>query len=375
MRNYFFLLSLVAFFSCSNPPEEQIESNVLENLQLSTDTVTVDVGQEVFNPGMYYQFAKVENEPTVFFAMNQQPEVHEIDLGTLSLKRRIILDKDGPNPAPRYIQYFDLLPTGEFVLADYATQGIYNPAGKKTMAFQMDPEEFEGMAEDLTGYQFNLTLSPDKRKAFSTPSKKMEFIPQIAESDLVSKTGILIDLPALELTKNFRTTYSFENGSSTYGDFLGLQKIKNQLFITSSSTSDIYIYDFSSDSLSLRTFDHKLVPSKKTGEFPSKAESQERVQEIGEEISKQVSFNKFFWDESRDMYFRFGSKSNGKTETGEPKKQDVYLFAYDQDLNLIGETTLDLRYPPSRAFFYDGKLYSYYVVGENPGFVTYDLQF
>jgi hypothetical protein len=375
MRNYFFLLSWVAFFSCSKPNEEPLQTNVLENLQITTDTVIVDVGEEIFNPGMYYQFAKVENKPTVFFAMNQQPEVHEIDLGSLSLKRRIIFDKDGPNRAPRYIQYFDLLPTGEFVLADYATQGIYNPAGKKTMAFQMEPEEFDGMAEDLTGYQFNLTLSPDKRKAFSTPSKNMEFIPQIAESDLVSKNGKLIDLPALELTKNFRTTYSFENGSSTYGDFLGLQKIKTQLFITSSSTSDIYIYNFSSDSLSLRTFDHKLVPPKKTGEFPSKADSQERVQEIGIEISKQVSFNKFFWDESRDMYFRFGSKSNGKTETGELKKGDVYLFAYDQDLNLTGETTLNLKYPPSRAFFHDGKLYSYFVVEENPGFVIFDFKY
>ena len=369
------LISLVISCTEKEKSEGTLAKNILENLTYTVDTVAVDVGEEIFNPGMYYRYAKNENDPMVYFAMGENQEIHEINLNSLSLTKRIFLEKDGPNRAPRYIQDFDLLPTGEFFLADYATQGIYTAEGEKTFGFQMDPDEFEGLEDDLTSLYFNLVLSPDKKNGFSTPTKKMEFISQIAMVDLEAKTGKLIDLPALELTRNFRTTYSFENGSTTYGDFLNLKKIKNQLFISSGSTSDIYIYDFATDSLTLKSFDHHLVPSKKSGEFPPRADSQERVEEIGDEIRKQVSFNQFYWDESREMYFRFASKSNGKTETGETKKQDIYLFAYDQDLNLIGETTLDLRYPPFRAFFYEGKLYSYLPVEENPGFVIFDLKF
>ncbi|MBN3581620.1 DUF4221 family protein [Algoriphagus aestuarii] len=377
MKKLFILLLFSLVFSCAEKEKSEgfQSKNILENLTYTVDTVAVDVGEEIFNPGMYFKFAKNENEPTVYFAMSQIPEIHAIDLNSLSLTKRIILDKDGPNRAPRYIQYFDLLPTGEFVLADYATQGIYTAEGEKTLSFLMEPEEFEGLEDELTSLNFNLLLSPDKKKGFSTPSKKLEFISQIAMVDLEAKTGKLIDLPALDLTRNFRTSYSFENGSTTYGDFLALKKIQNQLFITSGSTSDTYIYDFATDSLTLKRFEHQLVTSKKSGEYPARADSQERVQEIGEEIDKQVSFHQFYWDENREMYFRLGSKSNGKKESGEPKKRDVYLFAYDQNLTLLGETTLDLYYPLSRTFFYNGKLYSYMPIDENPGFVIFDLKF
>lgn len=367
---------LILLIGCGTPENTgESTDNLLENLQITTDTVMVDVGEEIFNAGMYYQFAKVDQRPIVYFSLNQLPEVHEIDLETMRLSRRILLEKDGPNRAPRYIQYFDLLPSGEFVLADYATQGVYTQSGEKILSFQMEPDQFEGLDEDLTSLYFNLHMSPNKTKVISTPTKSQDFISKIALVNLEAKTGKLVDLPALELTKNFRTNYSFENGSSTYGDFFALQKIRNQLFISSGSTSDIYIYDFATEALVLKSFDHQLVPVKKTGEFPAQVDSQERVQEIGEEIRKQVSFNRFFWDDSRKQYIRFATKSNGKDEEGKNKKSDVYLFIYDENLNLLGETALDWSYPPFRAFFHQGKLYSYTVVEENPGFIVYDFNF
>ncbi|WP_144606055.1 DUF4221 family protein [Algoriphagus algorifonticola] len=356
--------------------ESSTEGNLLENLSITIDTVRVDVGEEIFNPGMYYQFGLSEDGQSVYFALNQEPEVHEINLQNLQLVRRIYFEKDGPNRAPNFINYFDVLPKNEFMLAHYGIQGIYNEQAEKIQAMEIQPDEFKGLDEDLNALYFNLTISPDKKLAFSTPNKPSElFSAFIAKMNLEQKTGELIPLPALEITKNFQVTFRSENSSTTYGDFISIQKVKDQLVIYSGSTSDLYLYDFTTDSLILKTFNHQLIPSKKTGSFPSKVDSQERVREVGDEINQQATFSGLYWDPSRKLYFRFGSKSNGKLETGEPKKKDVYLFAYDEKLQLLGEQKVDLPYPFGRAFFFEGKLYSYRPVDEDPGFVRMTLTY
>ena len=378
MNRFPLVIFLILLFSCGENTEEgsQKSDNILADLQINLDTVVVDVGEEIFNPGMYYQFGLSEDGQTVYFALNQEPEVHEINLQKLQLVRRIYFEKDGPNRAPNFINYFDVLPKNEFMLAHYGIQGIYNAQAEKIQTMEIQPGEFQGLDEDLNALYFNLTISPDKKLAFSTPNKPSElFSSFIAKMNLEQKTGELIPLHALEITKNFQVSFRSENSSTTYGDFISIQKVNNQLVIYSGSTSDLYLYDFATDSLILKTFNHQLVPAKKTGSFPSKVDSQERVREVGDEINQQPTFSGLYWDPGRKLYFRFASKSNGKLETGEPKKKDVYLFAYDEELQLLGEQIVDLPYPFGRAFFFEGKLYSYQPVDEDPGFVRMTLTY
>ncbi|WP_268033409.1 DUF4221 family protein [Algoriphagus sp. PAP.12] len=375
MRNYFFLLSLVVFFSCSKPNEEQLQTNFLENLQITTDTVIVDVGEEIFNAGAYSTFVKIPNQPIVYFPLNNGQEVHEIELTKPSLVRRIKFENDGPNQAPRYFQQFDMLPSGEFLIADFSMAGLFSQDAEKIRVIKIDPSEFDGIEDDLSQINYTLHISPDQKKAISKADKIKTFSSQIAVFDLENKSAKIIDLPALEMTKNFQSTFTQGSGSVTYGDFITLKKLDNLFFITSGATSDTYIYDLENDSLTLKTFPHKLVPINKSGTFPSEVDSDKRVEEVGEQINQQPTYQRFFWDDIGKQYFRFATKTNGFNENGDRKKIDVFLFAYDEDLNLLGETKVDLPWAPYRAFFHDGKLYSYFVVEENPGFVIFDFKY
>lgn len=350
--------------------------NQLENLQITLDTVKVDVGEELVISSAYYGFGLSEDAQSIFFSESQSSEIHEIDLAELKLLRRIPFEKDGPNRAPDFVESFDVLPEDEFMLGNYAIQAIYNDQAEKIQDLKLQAEEYDGIDESLGGLYTYVAISPDKKKAFSLPAPFGEFTAGLAVLDLESKTGELLDLPALDLTQNFRVTFSQNGGMTTSGDMIRMEKIMEQLVIYSGSTADIYLYDMPSDSLILVKFNHQLVENQKKGTFKTQVASQEERVEISGQIRKQINFYGFMWDESRQQYFRFGAKENGLNESGEKLPVDVYLFSYDSDFNLLGEKKVEelpnLFFNP---FFFNGKIYNYRPVDEDPGFVVMTLEF
>ncbi|EAZ81737.1 hypothetical protein ALPR1_00810 [Algoriphagus machipongonensis] len=76
------------------------------------------------------------------------------------------------------------------------------------------------------------------------------------------------------------------------------------------------------------------------------------------------------------MYWRFGKKTFEGKEKGDPRTFEIYLFAYDEDFHVLGETKLDeLKTMPSTYFFKDGKLWSYVNVEDELGFAVFTFNF
>ncbi|MFC3416440.1 DUF4221 family protein [Algoriphagus hitonicola] len=383
MKNYITILLAFLFFACesenqhaNNSDPTTYSENQLENLQVILDTVKVDVGSELIRSGAYYGFGLSDDGQSVYFAEGQSVEIHEIDLNEMKLVQRIKFEKDGPNQAPNFINYLDVLPKREFLLANYAIQAIFDSQAEKIQDLKLQAEEFEGIDESMGSLYNNVLLSQDKKKAFSLPSPFGEFTDGLAVLDLENRSGELIKLPALDLTENFRVTFSQNGGMTSSGDMIRMQKIKDQLVIYSGSTADIYLYELLTDSLKLVTFNHQLVENKKTGEFKTEAGSNEERVEISAQMRKQINFYGFNWDESRKQYFRFGAKENGLNESGENLPADVFLFSYDSDFNLLGEKKIDeLSNLFFNSFFFEGKLYNYKPVEEDPGFVVMTLNY
>lgn len=378
MRKLLPFVSLIIIVSCGEKgsSEKSEPGNILENLTYSVDTVVVDVGDEIFMAAGYYAHELSADGKSVFYAMGQSPEVHQIDLEKLTLSKRFYFEKDGPNRAPDFIDYFEVVAKDEFLLANYGVQGIYNQQGEITQRLDIQPDQFAGIDNSIQWFYKDLKISPDKNKAISLPNVKEGTFAGLAILDLKEKTGKILQLPALEITNQFQSAFSKDGGTTTFGDFVALQKINNQCLLYSGSTSDIYLYDWATDSVYLKTFDHQLVPNKKTGDYPSQASSIERLREIGKEINSQVSFNKFMWDDTRNLYFRYASKVAKYRDDGLPNKIDIYLFSYDENFQLIGEKEVDSNSMIFRdPFFYQGQLYSYFPVEENPGFIRHTLNF
>ena len=55
---------------------------------------------------------------------------------------------------------------------------------------------------------------------------------------------------------------------------------------------------------------------------------------------------------------------------------DIYLFTYDKDFILTGETEIEgMDFLPLNGFTKDNKLYLQWVVDENPAFIFYSYNF
>lgn len=386
MKRYFFPFIFLLFFSCGKETSDKSQNakfqveryteNQLENLSISIDTLRVDVGDELVVAAAYYGFGFSEDGQSIFFAEGQSTEVHEIDLKEMRLRRRIKFETDGPNQAPDFIESFQVLPGDEFLLSNYAVQAIFNGKAERVLNMKIRSDGFQGIEEDMGNLYSALRVSPDKKKAFSLPSPFGGFTSGLAVMDVASREGKLLKLPALELTKNFRVTFSQNNGVAISGDMIQMKKIKDRLVIYSGSTADLYVYDYGSDSLELLRFDHQLVANQKTGSFKTEVNSNEERVEVAGQMRKQITFYDLLWDESRQQYFRFGKKQKGLTENGEQRPAEVFLFSYDADFKLLGEAVVDLL--PEvffNSFFYEGKIYNYKPVEEDPGFVVMTLTY
>lgn len=378
MKKLLILSFLALLASCSGRESEHAEyENILENFSLSVDTLVVDVGEEIFMSGAYSGFELSGDGERVFTYFEPELEVHEIDLDSLKLLNRHKFEKDGPNMIPMYLRYMQNLSETELFFASSLQAGIFKKSGEKVRSISLQPEDYAGLDPDFHfSLDNSMVVSPDQIKVLSLPNESLGTAEGLAILDIENMSGKFLSLPALEMTKNFRVLFKQGNGAVSSGESQRIKLVNGQLIIDSGATSDIYIVDLESDSLQLLTFPHQLVPKAKTGEFPSEVDSHERRREVTKEIYRQISFSQFFWDESNQIYFRMGQMNREFNEAIKKYTADIYLFAYDEEFNLIGETEVEgLDFMPTQGFAKDNRLFMQWVVDENPAFVVYNLNF
>ena len=90
----------------------------------------------------------------------------------------------------------------------------------------------------------------------------------------------------------------------------------------------------------------------------------------------QISYKDFVFDYEREIYFRFGSILEETENFNANTKMEVYLFAYDQNFNLLGEKKIEsLTKVPTQPFFKDGKLWSYVNIEDELRFAVFTFDF
>ncbi|MDN3203888.1 DUF4221 family protein [Algoriphagus sediminis] len=377
MRTFLALiLGILLFSSCATREEDQSFENVLDELIVNIDTVVVDVGEEIFIPGAYnYPEISADQKTLFFYYEGENPEIHEIELEDFSLKGRYTLKTDGPNRVPEYLINANLLADDKFALIGYGVQGIYSKEGEKLSELNLESRNWKGLPDiENLDFKRRMFIIDDGNKGVSIPGVFMGGTQGLASFDFQNDSVKMFDIPAMDIANNFRVVFMQGNGATISGDQVWLDKVNNSFIVYCQSTSDIYQYLPQLDSLRLVSFDHKLVPNKRSGSIKADVNSHEERRALGREINKLISFTKFYWDDSREMYFRFASENTRFNEEGS-LGSDIYLFAYDQDLNLIGEKLLKMDRYPFRAFIKDGYLYAYTVVGEFPAFAKYSFVF
>ena len=189
--------------------------------------------------------------------------------------------------------------------------------------------------------------------------------------------GKVIALPEFEPLSKFSLIYREGNsysGANTGSIVLNVEE--GRTIIHSNATNSLYIYLPETDSLAFKSYQFDLVPNSKKVPASNDLTSMEEFRRVAKETSEDISFGKIFKDEKTNQYYRFASIVKPKSSEEEATKSDVYLFAFDPDLNLIGEKSLpSLSSQPSDPFFKDGKLWSYVNVEDELGFAVFTFDF
>jgi hypothetical protein len=365
-------------FSCGEKPTDDSElGNVLENLTFTVDTVVVDSGEEFIDLRTGLGFSDLSSDHSTLYLLDGVSQMIEIDLDRLRLIKKNQFEKEGPNGIGAYPQGFQRLSDENFLISSFQGNAIFSPTAEKIRDVKFSAKNIDGLSQDQEQAAFFGLLATEERTHFlSLPGNLFDGMRNLLVADFSSVKGKLIDIPAMDIASEMRIVLKSTQSMMVAVERVELQDLHGRAVISSSATSDIYLYDYAADSLRLVSYSHTLVPSKKERKARTEVETVDEFQKEWAKHQEQIGFLKFFWDEQRQQYYRFGSISIPKPSPDAEQKSEVFLFAYDTDFRLIGETKFDeLSTAPLYPFFKDGKLWSYVNVDDELGFAVFSFNF
>ncbi|GMQ25544.1 hypothetical protein Aoki45_22260 [Algoriphagus sp. oki45] len=379
MRKLTLLICLPIVFSCSGNSSENTESgNILENLTYTVDTVMVDSGDEIINLAMGLRLADLSEDRNTLYLLDMTDHaLSVIDLNQRRLIKKLPFESEGPDGIGNYINNIQLLPNNRILFSSFEANTVFNLNGSKEMDIEFLTDKIDSLSEvEQSNAWYGLMITQDEKKILSIPGNFFEGGRDLLVADFPSLEGKIIDIPAMDIAGELRVILSSKDMMSVSIQEVHLQELRDKIIVGNSASSDIYIYNPQEDSLKLKTYQHSLVANRKEVSVRSEVESQEEFQAEMEKINQQIGFQRFFEDPDSNRFYRFGSIYLPKPDPDAEQKAEVYLFAYDAELNLIGETRLEeLTRVPQFLFFKDGKLWSYVNVEDELGFAVMEFTF
>jgi hypothetical protein len=379
MKKTWLMIYIPLIFSCGEKPiSENNTGNVLENLSFSVDTVVVNSGEELIPIQWGIRLSDLTPDKKVLYYLSDTDQtVYEIDLDGLKLLRKIPFEKEGPNGIGEYHAKFQLLPNGNFFFTGFRANSIFSPSGIKVRDIQFTAENIDSLSRDNErNAYFGLLLTRDQNHFLSLPGNFMTGNRELMVANSSDLKGKLTKIPAIDIASEMRIVLRSKEMVSVYAEDIMLQDIGGMGVLSTSATSDIYLYDYSSDSLRLVTYSHALVPNKKVPKARNEVSNMDEFNAEMAKLTEQIGFEKFDWDEKTQRYYRFGKILLPKPDPEAEAKSEVYLLAYDKNFRLIGEKKLEgLTKVPATPFFKNGKLWSYVNVDDELGFAVMDFKF
>lgn len=381
MKNLIALLSIIALFSCSEKAEKT-SSNILENLSFSVDTVVVDSGEDMFilSHGLGGKVLNNDKSKLLFFE-NEPFNLVEVDLNNLKLVGKTPFQREGPNGVgPNWLR-FQLGPPGALFVQGYRMQGIFNGAGELIESLNVVPEGIDPeLANNFQQLYASAVFDFEKNLIYSQPASETSQKNELYIIDQQTKNVRIEPIPEMEAVKEFAGTLITESGESTMINFFGVGTYmyleNDQLLIAAGAMSGIYRLDFNTDSLEFVDIQHQAFPKRMTFTVNNSPTDQANFEEDRRKVFEHLNYMEPRWDDTREMYLRLGRKTFLGEKREDPPRYEVFLFAYDADFNVLGETKIDcLDEVPGSYFWKDGKLWNYLNVNDELGFAVIDFKF
>jgi len=372
-------VSLLAFLaSCGGKESETTESgNIFENLTYSVDTVVVDPGEEIINLNYglgEYSLSKDRLQLYKFDGTTYQ--MQEIDLNKLALNASYPFEKEGPNGLDPYMGIMTGSSDGDFIFNNHNKIGKFSKSGELSRDFDYSINKLIGgeMAKGNMLSQF--AFMNEKQKGFFLETNFNDPVFNLVAINFEEENSQVIDLPKMDITHDYRVVHDNNGYKISSTQLVTVQTFGSKVYVATAVSSGLYRYDPELDSLEYITFPLTLTATEKTRKIKNEVSSAEERKEQTALINSEVRFDELIWDEKSNQFFRFSSILIPSNSDEPSKKSEIFLSAFDAELNLLGETQLtELTQVPSYAFFKDGKLWSYVNIEDELGFAVFTFDF
>lgn len=384
MRNYSLYFCLCLFFSCNESKDagSPEEGNILENLTFSVDTVVIDPGEDFINLGFGLgAFDLTKDKKQLLFFENKPLNLITVDLDGLKVLEKNEFDSEGPNSVGSFIGELETGPSQQIFLKGFNAQGIFNTNGELNQDLKIFPD---GLDPEYTNDFLKLYGSAiydfQSKKLYSQPYSEIAKINELWIIDPSSKSMKTYSIPKMKSVSDYYITLTQKTAEGTnmmyYGpsDYMDMQN--GQLLISGGSMSGFYKLKLGADSIEFVDIKHKTVPNEWNITVINDSPDEAIFRDEQRKIAEQINFMDLKWDETRQLYLRLGKRTFLGENRGDPNTYEIYLFAYDKDFHVLGETKVEnLEKVPSSYFWKEGQLWSYVNVEDELGFAvfTFDI--
>lgn len=383
MKSLFYLLLVPLFFSCGNESSEKAASgNILENLTFTVATILVDSGEDIFFVSYGLGAKSLNQDKSILMFFESEPfSLVQVDLNNLKLIGKTPFHMEGPNGVGPYLTDFQLGPNSELFIQGYSSQAKFTTEGELTKNLKIVPEGIDSeLANNFQKLYARAVFDFEKNRIYAQPSIESLGKNKLYIIDPLSKGVRIEPISEMKAVEEFSGTLITKSGESTMFRYFGVENFINiengQLLISAGSMSGIYRLNSKLDSLNFIPIQHQNFPNRMEITVNNLPTDEAQFLEDRRKVNEQLNYMEPLWDETREMYMRLGKKTFLGKEKGDPSIFEVFLFAYDKDFNVLGETKIEgLTQVPANNFWKDGKLWSYVNVEDELGFAVIDFKF
>ncbi|MBB6326428.1 hypothetical protein FHS59_002056 [Algoriphagus iocasae] len=375
MKTIFYSIITLVLFSCH---EKTKTANMLEGLKLTVDTVMVDPGDSFFNLKYGLDLSDIsESGKILIFMERDNKNLYQIDLETLKILSKTQFETEGPNGIGPFVTTMSRVFDDNLYFGTYKYGGIFNPEGIKIDPKTIQTDQIKGKnGESEMSFHYSPVLSNNGKFAYSLPRNEDKDTFSFSWFDFETNQGEVTALTKFDSLTQF--TIQVIGGSRKFKlmESAFVQAYGENVVIRTPGYSDIYLFNSGTKHLSHKAFPHQIVPTRRDHNFNGKIESMQEISLARARLFEDILFEEFLFDDESKYFFRFGARKKPKLENSKSEESEVFLFIYDEDFNLLGETKIDdLKKVPEYPFFKDGKLWSYVNVEDELGFAVFTFDF
>lgn len=379
MKKLLPLLLLVYLASCEEKAvsEKTQSENILENLTYSIDTVVVDSGDDFINLKFGSLFSFLSPDHRLFYKYDiASMQLKEVDLDLLALTGSYSFEREGPNGVEVYGRTIAPLSNGDFIFGGQQRIGRFSKTGELMPPFDYKLNDLIDDSQSQGDNLIQFTYAEENNMGYFLETHSSDPVFNLISINLDEKSSQVIDLPEMDRTNEYRIVLEKDGFKINWAQVLTVQAIDSKIYITTPVHDGIYRFEPVGKRLDYFSFPLTLTAKEKTKEIKNEVSSEGAMNEQIEIMNSEVRFYELLWDEESNRFYRFSSIAIPSNSSELSTKNEVYLSAFDSELNLIGETQLEgITKIPENPFFKDGKLWTYVNVEDDLGFAVFTFDF